>query len=145
MAALPVPGIVADAAHLYMWVTNPVLTDQRPAIRGAVSPVELAILWGFQPKTLLTWVKTTAKGEVNRGGTGWYFRGATEHVIFAVRGDAQIPTALREANVFLAPRSRHSAKPDALMEIAERVSPGPRLEMFARSERPGWERWGNEA
>jgi N6-adenosine-specific RNA methylase IME4 len=25
------------------------------------------------------------------------------------------------------------------------VSPGPRLEVFARSARPGWDRWGHDA
>jgi N6-adenosine-specific RNA methylase IME4 len=48
-------------------------------------------------------------------------------------------------NVIFAPRTRHSAKPDELLEIAERLSPGPRLEMFARRARPGWVAWGNQA
>lgn len=31
------------------------------------------------------------------------------------------------------------------LEIVERVSPGPWLEMFARRRRVGWDVWGNEA
>jgi N6-adenosine-specific RNA methylase IME4 len=69
----------------------------------------------------------------------------TEHVIFATRGDSQIPAALRESNVIHAPRTRHSEKPDAFMDLVERVSPGPYLEMFSRRARFGWDTWGDEA
>jgi N6-adenosine-specific RNA methylase IME4 len=31
------------------------------------------------------------------------------------------------------------------MDIVERVSPPPRLEMFARRQRLGWDTWGDEA
>ena len=43
------------------------------------------------------------------------------------------------------PRLRHSEKPPEFFGIVETVSPGPRMEMFARRERPGWDLWGNEA
>jgi N6-adenosine-specific RNA methylase IME4 len=39
---------------------------------------------------------------------------------------------------------RHSEKPSRSFEIIEAVSPGPRLEMFARAPRAGWDVWGNE-
>jgi N6-adenosine-specific RNA methylase IME4 len=31
------------------------------------------------------------------------------------------------------------------MDYIERVSPGPRLEMFSRRARIGWDTWGDEA
>ncbi len=34
---------------------------------------------------------------------------------------------------------------EALMDMVETVSPAPRLEMFARRQRLGWDTWGNEA
>jgi N6-adenosine-specific RNA methylase IME4 len=43
-----------------------------------------------------------------------------------------------------ASRGRHSEKPDAVREMIERASPGPRLEMFARKLVPGWFTWGHE-
>jgi N6-adenosine-specific RNA methylase IME4 len=43
------------------------------------------------------------------------------------------------------PRGRHSEKPEAFLDIVESVSPAPRLEMFARRQRLGWDTWGNEA
>ena len=41
-------------------------------------------------------------------------------------------------------RGKHSAKPEAFQDMVEAVSPGPRLELFARRARPGWTVWGNE-
>jgi hypothetical protein len=34
--------------------------------------------------------------------------------------------------------------PEKAYAVIERVSPGPRVEMFARTQRPGWAVWGNE-
>jgi N6-adenosine-specific RNA methylase IME4 len=46
---------------------------------------------------------------------------------------------------FAWPRGAHSAKPEAFLDLVERVSPGPYLELFARRARLGWDTWGNEA
>jgi N6-adenosine-specific RNA methylase IME4 len=139
IAALPVAAMAASDAHLYLWVTNPVLMGLRPAIRGRMSALDVVAAWGFEPITLLTWHKLT------EGGLGWYFRGATEHVIFAIRGNAAIPSGLRVSNHFAARRTEHSSKPDRFYEIVERVSPEPRIELFARRRRFGWDAWGIEA
>jgi hypothetical protein len=40
---------------------------------------------------------------------------------------------------------KHSQKPDSFFEIVRKASPGPRLEMFARSTHKGFMPWGNEA
>jgi N6-adenosine-specific RNA methylase IME4 len=75
---------------------------------------------------------------------GHWFRHTSEHLIFAVRGKAP---ALRKdlGATFFAPRGRHSAKPDRLQALAELMSPGPRLELFARRARDGWTAWGDQA
>jgi N6-adenosine-specific RNA methylase IME4 len=45
----------------------------------------------------------------------------------------------------LAPRRQHSSKPDETYEALERLfGPVRRLELIARTHRPGWEAWGNE-
>jgi len=46
---------------------------------------------------------------------------------------------------WLWPRGKHSAKPEAFLDIVESVSPAPRIELFARRNRLGWETWGNES
>jgi N6-adenosine-specific RNA methylase IME4 len=129
IAALPVAEMADVDAHLYLWVTNPLLFDAAPIIEA----------WGFRYVTLLTWRK------LGTLGMGYYFRGDTEHVIFGVRGKAPIPADRRARNWFSAAKTGHSRKPDLFYELVERVSPEPRLELFARRRRFGWDVWGNEA
>lgn len=136
IAALPVPDWSEPTAHLYLWVTNPRLFAE-PG--DGLGPRQMLDAWGFRYVTLLTWHKLGAPG------MGWYFRGDTEHVLVGVRGKCPIAPELRVSNFFAAPRTGHSAKPDRFYEIVERVSPEPRLEVFARRRRYGWDVWGNEA
>ena len=131
IAALPVRTLAETDCALYLWVTNPLLFS------GAADVVDA---WGFRYITLLTWVKTGPPG------MGFNFRGHTEHVLYATRGDVKIPPDRRESNVFTAPRRAHSQKPEAFYDLVERVSDGPYLEMFARNHhRLGWDVWGNES
>lgn len=136
IAALPVGEWADEDAHLYLWVTNPRLFGER---NGETNPREIVEAWGFEYKTLLTWVKTGAPG------LGFYFRGNTEHVLFCTRGDVRIPPEARESNVLVAPRRGHSEKPEAFYDLVERVSPKPRLEMFARRARFNWDYYGDES
>lgn len=137
IAALPIGELAAKDAQLYLWVTNPRMYGERD---GAYSPLEIIEGWGFEYKTMLTWVKQGAPG------LGFYFRGNTEHVLFCTRGDVKIPPADREPNVITAPKGRHSQKPDAFYDLVERVSLEPRVELFARRARlSGWDYWGNES
>lgn len=46
---------------------------------------------------------------------------------------------------FVWPRGKHSAKPEAFLDLVEQVSPGPYLELFARRDRLGWDTWGDES
>lgn len=141
LLALPVRDVAAKDAHLFMWVTNPGMFGGR---FSKVTPSDICEAWGFRYVTLLTWVKTTRENVPTVGGMGWYFRGCTEHILYAVRGKAAIPTARREPNLIQAQRGRHSQKPEAFMQMVERVTDGPRLELFARERRAGWDAWGNE-
>lgn len=114
-------------AHLFVWVTNAFMVEGHEVCRA----------WGFEPRTILTWVK-------DRIGLGHYFRNTPEHVIFAVRGNLR---SLRRdmPSHFIGKRRAHSEKPEGLLWIAEQMSPGPRLELFARRRRDGWDVWGDEA
>lgn len=132
IAALPVRDVVTERAHLYLWAPN-AFTEEAYAVARA---------WGFQPKTLLTWVKVARSGRV-RIGMGHYFRNATEHVLFATRGNMR--TLRRDVpTVFLAERGTHSTKPGEFYELVRRSSPGPRLELFSRQQRDGFTVWGDE-
>ncbi|MDI6754731.1 MAG: MT-A70 family methyltransferase [Thermodesulfobacteriota bacterium] len=117
----------APACHLYCWVTNNHLEDGLWLVKAL----------GFRYITLLTWAKDSF-------GLGQYFRGQTEQLIFGVKG--RLPAQVKdESTLMTSRRGRHSAKPEEGYAKIERVSPPPRLEMFARTQRPGWDCWGNEA
>lgn len=83
-------------------------------------------------------------------GPGSYTGGNVEDVWLGVRGDAawSLERARKDVRqVVLAPRAKHSAKPEAVQDRIELLWPdaGPRLELFARRRRPGWAAWGAEA
>jgi N6-adenosine-specific RNA methylase IME4 len=134
LCAMPVKALASKDAHLYLWVTNSFMEEGH----------QIARAWGFTPKTILTWVKTHQDdpGRVSMK-TGYYFRGATEHVIFAVRGSLPLQTEDAQPTAYLWPRiGAHSVKPDAFGDLVERCSPGPYLELFCRRPRMGWDSWG---
>lgn len=129
-----VRAITKKDAHLYLWVTNNFLEDGLQVVKA----------WGFEYITMITWMKE------GNPGLGQYFRGCTEHVLFCKQGQPpyrQRADGKRAQGLtgFTAPRAEHSVKPPQIHEWAEAVSHGPRLEMFARSARAGWDLWGNQA
>lgn len=129
---LPVADLADDDAHLYLWVT--------PTRMFECDPLAIVRAWGFEYKTLLTWIKT------GQPGLGSYFRVCTEHVLFCTRGRGVVPPAVRERNHLATLRTPHSAKPDAFYDLVERVSPEPRVELFARRARlSGWDYWGDQS
>lgn len=125
---------VEDDAHLYLWFTN----------TFAVEAHTIAQAWGFRPMTILTWTKIRAADSQPSMKMGYYFRGATEHVLFGVRGSLRLQAKRALPTAYLWPRLAHSVKPDAFYALVEEASPGPYLEMFARQTRLGWSTWGNE-
>lgn len=131
---LPIKQICEDTSCLFLWTTNPKIRD------GLWVMSE----WGFKYQTIITWVKITRNGEISRNGLGFYFRGATEHLLFGTRGNFRIPTSRRLPNVILAERGKHSSKPRETYKLIEYVTDGKRIELFARQKVDGWDCWGNE-
>ncbi len=121
-------------AHLYLWTTNSFMEEAH----------QIARAWGFKTKTICTYGKVQADGTPSRK-SGYYFRGATEHCLFCVRGSMPLQTNEAVPTLWLWPRLPHSVKPDAFYDLVERVSPGPYLEMFSRRARFGWDYWGDES
>jgi N6-adenosine-specific RNA methylase IME4 len=135
IAALPVADVAADHAHLYLWAPNRYLRDA----------FDVARAWGFSYSTTLVWSK-----RVMGGGLGGCYGISTEFVLFCRRGTLRATGKVKgTAFTWKRPydergKPRHSAKPTEFFDMVEQVSPGPRLELFARDIRPGWDVWGNE-
>lgn len=129
LCAITIPVDTAGA-HLYLWTTNAFMDEAHDVARA----------WGFAPKTILTWTKTHQKEPARVSmKTGYYFRGATEHCLFCVRGSLRLQTAEGLPTGYLWPRLPYSVKPDAFYDLVEKASPGPYLELFARRARFGWD------
>ncbi len=120
LLALPVPDWADDDCHLYLWTTNNFMTRA----------VDLMVHWGFQHKTVLTWVKP-------KWGLGSYFRNSTEHVLFGVKGTLRTRSD-SIATHFEAHVGEHSAKPDAFYDIVREASYPPFGEAFQRGQRDGF-------
>jgi len=137
---LPYPSMTTDAicaldveslAHpegcvLWLWTTNAFMRDA----------FKILDAWGFEEKTILTWRK-------NRIGLGDWLRGQTEHCILAVRGKPVV-TLTNQTTIFDGPVREHSRKPDEFYALVEALCPGSKVEMFCRTPRDGWAKWGAE-
>ncbi len=128
IAALDVQSIAAEDAHLYLWTTSKYLRDA----------YDIAEAWGFKPSVPLVWAKAP------RGlGLGDTYRLTTEFLLFCRRGHPE-HKRVEPRSWWDWPRGKHSAKPAAMLQMVESVSPGPYVELFARTRRPGWASWGDE-
>jgi len=126
--ALPVSSLAADDCSLFLWTTHTFLHEAFHVIEA----------WGFKYHACITWDK----------GSGWTLCGIhrrTEFCLFAYKGNINlsqdgeaIPTLVIE------PKREHSKKPDVMYEHIERKTPEPRIELFARITRHGWNPWGNQ-
>jgi N6-adenosine-specific RNA methylase IME4 len=127
---LPVQSLAADDCELYLWTTQKYL----PHAFGVMNA------WGFRYCQTLTWCKTP------RGtGQGGVYCPTTEFLLLGRRG--RMPNVKRVDSTWFhtkRPHNRHSKKPEFFHELIESVSHGPRVELFARDRREGWDVWGNE-
>jgi len=105
---------------LWLWTTNAFMHDAFHILEA----------WGFQPKTILTWVK-------NRIGVGEWLRGQTEHCILAVKGQPTI-SLKSQSTVLHAPNKGHSEKPTEFYDFVDSLCVGWKLDYFARKKREGW-------
>ena len=123
---LPVGELADEDCHLYLWITN----------RSLPKGFGLIEAWGFRYVTCLTWLKPSF-------GMGNYFRGSTEHILFAVKGSQ--PLKRKDVGTgfqWKRGENGHSSKPVEIYDLVETCSPGPWLELFGRHSRKGWVTWG---
>jgi N6-adenosine-specific RNA methylase IME4 len=132
ICALPVADLATPVAVLFMWTTAPHLRES----------FEVLDSWGFDYVTHLVWVKGGGPPAL-----GYWVRNQHELLIVGRRGDMPTPRpANRPSSVINAARREHSRKPDEVYALIERMYPElPKIELFARARRPGWDAWGNEA
>ena len=123
---------IADDAILFLWRVSAMQEEALRVVRA----------WGFTPKSEMVWLKRTKTGK-RWFGMGRYVRAEHESCIIAARGRCQ-PLVRSVRSTFEARAGKHSEKPDNFYRIVESMYDGPRVELFARKHRPGWECFGDE-
>lgn len=128
LATFDVPAIAADDCHLFCWTTHKHL------------PMALRLLesWGFRYVCTMVWHKP---GGFQPIGLPQY---NCEFALYARRGSPQFIDTKAFPACFEAPRREHSRKPDEFYDLVRRVTAGPRIDVFSREARPGFEQFGNE-
>jgi len=132
---LPVGELANKNSILFLWATFPKIQEALNTIKA----------WGFEYKTIgFNWIKTNPKNGKPFFGVGWYTKSNAEVCLIGVKGRAP-----KESNsvssVVIEPRRKHSQKPDTVRDkIVEFCGDIPRIELFARNRKEGWDAWGNE-
>lgn len=133
LAEIQVGHIAAPDCALFLWATAPMLPEALATMTA----------WGFKFKSAGAWIKQSKSGDKLAFGTGYIWRSAVEFILVGVNG-APTWRSKSERNAIEAPIREHSRKPDEIYTKIEAMTAGPRIELFARAERDGWDAWGNE-
>jgi len=125
---LPIEILCDNDCSLFLWCTHSTLPNA----------IELMQYWGFKYHCTITWDKGS-------GFSLWGFHRRTEFLLYGYLGHintnqkgSYIPTLVTEA------KTEHSSKPLIMYKYLESNTPTPRIELFARQKREGWDAWGNE-
>lgn len=146
LRTLPIRDIAASDAHVFLWITNPLLVE------GV--HLDLFQAWGVTPSSLaFVWIKLWNNFDTDQlrrtplleqdlaFGMGYTTRQNAECCVLGTIGNAKRARAdIRQ--VIISPRREHSRKPEEYYRRVEHYAPGPRIDMFAGRDRLGWTRWG---
>lgn len=126
---LPIAEIADESCEIYLWTTQKYLPNAFEVLKA----------WGFKYCQTLTWCKTPMGT-----GQGGVYCPTTEFLILGRKG--KMPKIKRIDTTWwnVKRQNKHSKKPDFFQDLIETVSDAPRLEIFARRERNGWDVWGDE-
>jgi N6-adenosine-specific RNA methylase IME4 len=135
---LPIREWAAPQSFLWLWATNS--KDRKtgePILKTAFDLIEI---WGFKFYTMITWNKRT--GPCPFGP----YQITTEHVLFGYKGKAIFKREHlgKMQTCFTETPTVHSAKPDSFYRQIATYFEGPRLDVFARQVRDGYDGWGNQ-
>lgn len=120
----------ANDCIMFMWATVPMMPEA----------IDLLTDWGFTYKSHIAWVK-------DRIGTGYWTRNKHELLLIATKGNVPAPAmGMQPPSVIELPVGRHSEKPEFFADMITSLYPTtPKVEIFARIGRAGWDSIGNEA
>ena len=133
---LPIQNISQEDAYLFLWVTSPFLEKGFEVMKS----------WGFKYATVgFVWIKMkNDMSEVRGDGLGKYTISNAEYCLIGRKGKYW-RNSKKVKQIVQTPKYVHSKKPNEVRErIVELCGDLPRVELFAREKKIGWDIWGNE-
>ena len=131
IANLPVGSLCDSRGFCFLWTTQKYLFDAKTILNH----------WGFNHLLTMVWEKTYGRSS---GMPLFGFRWNAEFILVGTKGKVELwPKRKLIPAVFQAPNVRHSEKPDLFYKMVEELG-APRIDLFARKKREGWDVWGNE-
>jgi len=126
---IPVKDWTEENAVLFLWATSPILEEAFDVIAA----------WGFEYKASFVWDKI-------KHNMGHYNSVRHELLLVCTRGSCQPDKMQLFDSVQSIERGKHSQKPVEFYDIIETLyTHGRKLEMFARTQRDGWDVYGHNA
>lgn len=129
---LPIQNIGDNDSVLFLWVPVALIQEGLDVMKD----------WKYTYKTSIIWIKTN-----KRPGIGFTFRNKAELCLFGKRGKVPAFKSSRD-NVIYALATKHSTKPEEFFGLIEpeikKYNLSPKIELFARESRYGWDGWGFE-
>lgn len=117
--------------HLYLWSTDRFVRKNSDAMKVMEA-------WQITFKVFLIWHKNVG---FTPFGTGWQIR--HEFVLWGTVGKLPL-LKIGAATVFGGKVRQHSRKPDEFYDLVKLVSPDPRIDVFSREKRDGFDQYGDE-
>ncbi|MBF0308582.1 MAG: hypothetical protein HQL56_03535 [Magnetococcales bacterium] len=121
-------NIADDNCWLFLWTLDSKLRESYDILEQ----------WGFKYELLMVWRKNGGP-KLPEGPT----RNA-EFILVGKKGNAKFLDTKEFFVCFDADRGEHSEKPQCFYDLVNRVCEGPRIDLFARKERTGFDVWGAE-
>jgi N6-adenosine-specific RNA methylase IME4 len=120
--------MAADDCHLFMWTTQKFL------------PLARELVWHYGFRYVLTMVWHKAGGYQPTGLPQFN----CEFIVYARKGTPKFASTQGFPCCFNGARREHSRKPDEFYDMIQLATAGPRIDLFSREKRDGFEQYGNE-
>lgn len=125
---LPIESLLLDDSLVFLFTVNKYIGDA----------IAMLDRWGAPYSYTMTWVKNGGSQYPNTPCFN------AEFIVVGRRGSPRYldTKSFKTANYW--PREAHSVKPQGFYNLLSRVTPAPRLDVFARRRIHGFDGWGDQ-